>query len=210
MTDIYLLRHGETAWNIEKVFRGQAEVPLNDNGREQTRLAAEYLKTKGIRAIYTSPLERAVETAEAVGMVTGLTPIPEEAFTGMDFGKWQGRPHEEIKEEYPELFKAFHERPGEMRIPEGETFQEVMDRGMAGLDKLRERHPDETVLIVTHRVICKLLLLGVMGMGPDRFWQIKLDTCSTCRFFYKDGDWIINKINENYYLDETKRITEDF
>jgi broad specificity phosphatase PhoE len=210
MTKIILLRHGETAWNIEKVFRGQAEVPLTDNGREQAERAAEYLKDQGIHAIYTSPLERAVETAQPVAELTGIEAIVEEAFTGMDFGLWQGRPHREVKEEYPELFEEFHKRPAGMRIPEGETFQEVMDRGMAGLEKIRQRHPDQTVLIVTHRVICKLLVLGVMGLGPDRFWQIKLDTCAVCSFFYKDGDWVVTKVNENFFLDETKRATEDF
>ena len=136
-TNIILLRHGETAWNIEKVFRGQAEVPLTDNGKEQARLAANYLKDLGIQAIYTSPLERAVETAQPVAELTGLEAVPEEAFTGMDFGLWQGKPHREVQEEYPELFQKFHTQPAEMRIPEGETFQEVMDRGMEGVDLAR-------------------------------------------------------------------------
>ena len=210
MTNIILLRHGETAWNIEKVFRGKAEVPLTVNGRKQAELAAEYLRDLGVQAIYTSPLERAVETAQPVARLTGMEAIPEEAFTGMDFGLWQGRPHREVQEEYPELFEKFHTTPAEMRIPEGETFQEVMDRGMKGLEMIREKHPDQTVLIVTHRVICKLLVLGVMGLGPDRFWQIKLDTCAVCSFFFKDGDWVVSKVNENFFLDETKRSTEDF
>lgn len=208
--NIHLLRHGETAWNIEKVFRGRAEVPLTDNGRKQAELAAGYLKDQGVQAIYTSPLERAVETAMPVAKLTGLEPISEEAFTGMDFGLWQGRPHREVKEEYPELFEKFHKQPADMRIPEGETFQEVMDRGMEGLAGIREKHPDQTVLIVTHRVICKLLVLGVMGQGPDRFWQIKLDTCSVCSFFYKDGDWIISKVNENFFLDESRELQRTF
>jgi broad specificity phosphatase PhoE len=210
MTNIILLRHGETAWNIEKVFRGRAEVPLTDNGRKQAELAAGHLKDQGIQATYTSPLERAVETAQPVAQLTGLDPVPEEAFTGMDFGLWQGRPHQEVKEEYPELFEKFHMRPADMHIPEGETFQEVMDRALEGLERIRQKHPDQTILIVTHRVICKLLVLGVMGLGPDRFWQIRLDTCAVCSFFYKDGDWVISKVNENFFLDETKRTTEDF
>jgi len=185
-------------------------VPLTDNGRKQAELAAGYLKDLGIQVVYTSPLERAVETARPVTRLTGLEPIPEEAFTGMDFGLWEGRPHREVEEEYPELFEKFHKRPADMRIPEGETFQEVMDRGMEGLEMIRRRHPGQTVLIVTHRVICKLLVLGVMGLGPDRFWQIKLDTCAVCSFFHKDGDWVVSKVNENFFLDETKRVTEDF
>lgn len=210
MTEFFLLRHGETAWNIEKVFRGQAEVPLNENGRKQAELAAGYYKGKGIEAIYSSPLERAWETAQTVGKVVGLEPIPMEAFGGMNFGRWQGRPHKEVQEEYPDLFELFHRHPDQARIPEGESFQEVMDRGMKGLEELVEKHPDGAVLIVSHRVINKLLLLSILGLGPEKFWQIRLDTCSTCRFLYKNNTWILRKVNENFYLRETHRDAGDF
>ncbi len=206
---IYILRHGETAWNIEKVFRGQAEVPLNDNGRAQAELAAQYLKDKGIEMVYTSPLERAVETAAAVSGATGLEAVKDDAFSGMNFGKWQGRPHTEIKEEDPEKFLDFHHGDGSLRVPGGETFQEVMDRGMDGLKSIVEEHPGKTVLIVTHRVVCKLLVLGALGAGVGSFWKIKLDTASVCRLDREKDKWVVRKVNENFYLDGTLRESKD-
>jgi broad specificity phosphatase PhoE len=210
MTIIYFLRHGETRGNIEKTFRGRTEMPLTDNGRKQTEFAARYLKEKGIDYIYTSPISRAVDTAEAVAKVTGLKPIVNENLIGMNFGMWQGKTHREIEAKHPEDFKKYHEDPHLVSIPGGETFQEVMDRTLVTLEDIRKRHPDDTVLIASHRVIGKVLVLGILGLGVSHFWQIKLDTCSLNQFFYMKKHWIIQRLNDNSYLEDSRRITADF
>jgi len=210
MTIIYFLRHGETPGNIEKTFRGRTEMPLTDNGRRQTEFAARYLKEKGIGYIYTSPLSRAVDTAEAVAKVTGLKPIVNENIMGMNYGMWQGKTHREIDAKHPEDFKKYHEDPHLVRIPGGETFQEVLDRTMAFLEDIRKRHSGSTVLIVSHRVVGKVLVLGILGLELSRFWQIKLDTCSLNQFFYMNKQWVIQRLNDNSYLENSRRITADF
>ncbi|MCK4758386.1 MAG: histidine phosphatase family protein, partial [Thermoplasmata archaeon] len=117
MTKIYLLRHGETAWNIEKVFRGRAEVPLTDNGIKQAELAGEHLRGKDIEAIYSSPLERAYETARIAGRKLDLKPEVDERLTGFNFGHWQGMLYSTIEKDYPREFRLYKTAPHKFQAP---------------------------------------------------------------------------------------------
>ncbi len=210
MTRIYLLRHGETAWNIEKVFRGRAEVPLTDNGRRQAKLAALYLKDKDIEAIYSSPLSRALETAQIVGDALNIELKVDDRLTGLNFGPWQGRPYDEIEKEYPEQFRLYKTEPDLYKIPAGETLDEAMQRGLDLLREIERRHPGSTVLLVTHRVIYKLMLLGILGLDSSHFWQLKPDTASISMFTSKPKGYVLEKFNDTSFLKESERVTEDF
>lgn len=210
MTRIYLLRHGETAWNIEKVFRGRAEVPLTDNGRRQAKLAALHLKDKDIEVIYSSPLSRALETAQMVGAALNLKPKVDDRLTGLNFGPWQGRPYDEIEKEYPEQFHLYKTEPHLFNIRGGETLDEAMQRGLDLLKGIEREHPEGTVLLVTHRVIYKLILLGILGLGSSHFWQLKPDTASISMFTSKPNGYILEKFNDTSYLKDAERVTEDF
>lgn len=210
MTKIFLLRHGETEWNIEKVFRGRAEVPLTENGKMQAKFAAEHLKGKGIKAIYTSPLIRAKETADIVAEVLNLKCISDERITGLNFGEWQGRPYSEIEKEYPDEFRKYKTAPHEFKSPNGETLDEAMKRSLNLLTDIESKYQDGKVLIVTHRVICKLMLLGILGLDSSRFWQLYPDTCSLSEFTSGPEGYILKKFNDTSFLKVAKRITEDF
>lgn len=210
MTKIYLLRHGETAWNIEKVFRGRAEVPLTDNGKRQAQFAAEHLMHIGIKIIYSSPLERAYETAKIVGETLNLAPVIEERLTGLNFGEWQGRAYRKIEKEFPIEFRKYKTAPDKFASPGGETLNEAMQRSLHMLKEIEKLHPKGTVLIVTHRVICKLMLLGILGLDSSRFWQLKPDTCSLSAFTSGPKGYVLTKFNDTSFLGDTKRITEDF
>lgn len=210
MTKIFLLRHGETAWNIEKVFRGRAEVPLTENGKRQAKFAGEYLKDKGVQAIYTSPLSRAKETAETVGRIINLNPKVDDRLTGLNFGEWQGKPYSEIEKQYPEEFKNYITAPQKFQSPSGETLDEAMKRSLDMLKEIEKKYPKGKVLVVTHRVICKLMLLGILGLGSEKFWMLKPDTCSLSEFTSGPEGYILTKFNDTSFLKETERITEDF
>lgn len=210
MTKIYLLRHGETAWNIEKVFRGQAEVPLTENGKRQAQFAADHLRNKGIEAIYTSPLERGRKTAEIVGVTLNLKSMIKEKLTGLNFGAWQGRPYSEIANKYPKEFERYKTAPDTFQSPGGETLNEAMKRSMNLLKEIEKKHPNGTVLIVTHRVICKLMLLGILGLTSSGFWQLKPDTCSLSVFTSGSEGYVPTKFNDTSFLRDAERATEDF
>jgi len=209
MTRVYLLRHGETKWNIEKVFRGRSEIPLTDTGKKQAELAAAHLKPKAIQYIYTSPLSRAKETADIVGKILDIKPVVDEHFTGLAFGPWQGKPHKEIKEKFPDLYRVYKDEFHNLRLEGAETLQKAFDRCMTALVDIEKKHPDANVLIISHRVICKLMILGILGLGPPQFYRVKLDTCGLSEFYTNEGRWVLAKFNDTCFLGDSERVRGD-
>jgi len=104
MTEIILARHGETEWNVEEVFRGRIDVELNETGIKQAELLAGYLSDLKIDAVYASPLKRALKTAEIIAGYHKLDIEIAPALIDFDYGKWQGLPHQEVKDKYKELY----------------------------------------------------------------------------------------------------------
>src|SRR4030042_3488646 len=109
MTSIYLIRHGQTAWNREEIFRGRTDVPLDQTGLRQAELAGEYFKGKEIHAIYSSPLARAWQTAQKIANLYSLRVQPLEGIIDMGFGNWEGHPHDEIKKMDPETYRQWRD-----------------------------------------------------------------------------------------------------
>jgi broad specificity phosphatase PhoE len=101
---VILIRHGETDWNKEQVFRGRLDIQLNQTGREQARAVAEALKGLNIVAVYSSPLSRALETAKIIGSYLKLKPRLNEGFLDFNYGGWQGMPHRHVEKQYPYLY----------------------------------------------------------------------------------------------------------
>ena len=172
-TRIILMRHGETGWNQNERFRGRVDIPLDEVGVKQAAAAAAALRGQyPLTAIYSSPLARARQTADIVAAEYGLrvTDLPD--LTDLDFGDWEGLAVQEVAERYPDLFRLWREEPQRLHIPRGETLDEARTRGVTSLRDIVARHPGQTVAIVTHRVLCKLLLCAVLGLDNSRFWVI--------------------------------------
>lgn len=141
MTELYLVRHGETEWNAARRIQGRTDIPLNDTGREQARQAAELLARRRWQGVYTSPLGRAHETARIIAERLGLAGVTDiDAFVERDYGEAEGMGFDEIEALYPEGVRA----PGQ------ETREEVAARVVPALLELAERHPGERLVIVSH------------------------------------------------------------
>lgn len=200
MAKIYIVRHGQTAWNKEKVFRGRVDVPLNDHGFKEADAVGEALKNANIMFVYSSPLSRAVQTATPTAKQAGLSVVNSEGIIDMNFGQWEGKRLDAVEKEDPERFRVWVERPDKLAIPGGETLRDVQNRAMAAIRDIVERHPDDTGMIVSHRVICKLLVLGLMGLGPDKFWNLHQDTACINLFLIKDGRTVAFLVNDTCHL----------
>src|ERR1700741_2656837 len=122
VTELLLVRHGETDWNRERRFQGHADQPLNETGREQARAPATDLDGNGIDLIYTSDLARARETAEIVGAQLGLDVVAMRELREIDVGEWEGLTWQEIEERYPEGARKWHEHGYGWQS--GETYDE--------------------------------------------------------------------------------------
>ncbi len=201
MTSIILVRHGQTEWNRIERFRGRADVPLNETGLAQAkatgkRIAAEWHPV----AVYTSPLSRSVKTAEAIAGHYNLEVQPHPGLVDIDYGQWQGLSPEEARQRWPEEVDAWYNRPHLARIPGGETLDELRIRLMQTVNELTDRNPGETIVLVGHTVINRMILLGVLSLGNERFWRIKQDTCAI-NVFEVDGDeFTLVSLNDTCHL----------
>src|SRR5512136_235874 len=108
MTTLVLIRHGQTDWNVEGRWQGQADPPLNDRGREQARFVAEYQSQFGFAALHSSDLRRAMETAQVIGAEMRLPVIPQPRLREINLGKWQGMLAADIEAQYPDEFRRWH------------------------------------------------------------------------------------------------------
>jgi broad specificity phosphatase PhoE len=148
VTTILLARHGETDWNREGRFQGHADPPLNATGRAQAAELAAELKAVGLAAVYSSPLRRALETAQAVAAEHGLEPVAVEALREVDVGSWQGLTRVEIEAQFPEQFARWLDY--DQGWEDGESYEEMGRRAVAALLELALAHEGERVLAVTH------------------------------------------------------------
>jgi len=199
MTELVLVRHGETEWNVAGVFRGQIDTCLSETGIKQAELLAAYLSTLAIEAIYSSPLQRALKTAEAVAKPHTLKVSVEPDLIDFNFGKWQGLSHEEIKEKYGELYATWITHPEQVKMPEGETLDDVRKRVIRFRNKVIENHRG-TIVIVGHRVVNKVMLCALLGLDDSHFWKIRQDICGISVFTYQNEQFILTRHNDTSFL----------
>ena len=150
MTRLCLVRHGQTAWNLEGRYQGKSDVPLDEMGRLQALQVAENLQTECFSGIYASDLERAKETADIIGRCLHLPITLEPRLREIDQGEWEGQLVGAIKVHYARLWQERFIDPVNMRPPGGETLGEVAIRVSAALDFMVRLHRDLPVLIVSH------------------------------------------------------------
>lgn len=207
MTDIVLVRHGETESNRLGVFRGQLDVPLNATGRAQAEGLAAALSSARLAAVYSSPLRRAWETALAVAAPHGLSPVPDAAFNNIDLGAWQGMEKARIEREQPDLWRRWTTDPESLHLPGGETLASVRERSRGRALALLARHDGERFAVVTHRSVIKVLAGSLLGM-EEPFWKLYLDNAAYCVIERRNGLFVLTKWNESCHV--THRVVERF
>jgi probable phosphoglycerate mutase len=207
---LFVVRHGETEWNKEEIFRGRADIPLNEKGRTQAERAANYLRRFRIESIYTSPLLRAKETASIIEGKTNAKLYITDEFIDMDFGIWEGLSLKEVQEKYPEEFEVWKKHPEKWKMG-GETLQDVRRRVREGLRILtKEQKKKDGVVIVTHRVICKMISMVILGISNKGFWRIKFDPASISIFDYDGRNYSATLLNGISHVDEDPFFYHDF
>ena len=199
-TTVLLVRHGETAWNRGKIFRGAHDVPLNDNGRAQAGHLARALESRRIDAAYTSPLSRAAETAEIALGSHGLEVAPLEGLRDFDYGEWTGIEDARVAERWPDDHARWLAEPHLARPPGGDTLREVFERAFGAAEEMAQRHEGETVALFAHRVVNKLLVLGMLSLRLERFNFIRQDNCCLNEFERAEGGYVVVSLNDVSHL----------
>ncbi len=176
---LILIRHGQTVWNKEQIFRGREDIPLDATGQAQAEATAAVLAPLHLAAVLSSPVSRARETAEACARPHQMAVEVRQSFEDIHVGSWAGVSLEHIRATEPELFQLLEDHPESFRFPEGETLAQVTRRAEEETDRLaRQFAPDDAVLVVSHRVVTKMLLLKALGLGPEAFWRLRQDPCA--------------------------------
>jgi len=199
MTTIMLIRHGDTDWNVKEIFRGRVDFELNETGIKQAQLLSKYLKDAPIGAIYSSPLKRALKTAEIISGPHNISVKPSHELIDFDYGEWQSLSHDAVKDKYKALYEEWLEKPHLVKIPKGESLDDVGKRTVSLVDRVIANN-EGTVALVSHRVIHKVIICALLGLDNSHFWNIKLDTCGITTFNYQDKRFILEKHNDTSFL----------
>ena len=211
-TAIILVRHGETAWNRRQVFRGTYDIELNDNGRQQASLLTKVLSRYQIDAAYSSPLCRAVQTAEIALAGTGVQIATDKRLTDFCYGDWQGLEETEVKRRWPAELAGWLDRPQSLRVPGGNTLTEVYNAAFEAMEQLAAKHDGQTIAIFAHRVVNKLLVLAALGLPLEQFAFIRQDNCCIDEFHRTEKGYIIVSLNDTAHLrtDSVDVLAADF
>lgn len=202
VTELVIVRHGETELNRDGVFRGRLDVGLNDRGREQAEAVAGALAPEPVASVLSSPLSRAYDTAAAIASRHGLAVTVDDAFHNLDLGEWQGRAKDRVRAESPDLWRLWVEDPARLRIPGGESLDDVLTRARSRALELVEEHAGRRVVVVTHRSVAKLLGGALLGLGTDAFWRLYLDNAAYCVFGHHERGFVLITWNEAAHLGE--------
>jgi len=201
-TRIYLARHGETEWNKIHRFQGRSDLPLNREGEKQARALAIALKEVEFTAIYSSPLSRALQTAQFVKEYHPSTPIfKEEGFLEMDLGEFDGMEAKHWIEQYPEFVKAWMNNPASSSMPGGESLEQVQVRALNSLGKIIRLYPSgATLLICGHNFVLLTILCHVLKIPLDRFRELKKGTASFSVICKEGNRFFAEVVNERAQL----------
>ncbi|MCS3917997.1 histidine phosphatase family protein [Fervidibacter sacchari] len=206
-TWIYLVRHGQTVWNEEGRLCGSSDVPLSDEGLAQARKLAARLKDIDITAIYSSPLLRARQTAEAIAACHCVEVKVEPDLREIDYGDWEGLKVVDAAERFPELEKLRREDPMRFAAPNGEPMQLFAERVISAIQRIAASHADETVCVVAHQTVNRFILCWILQsphLADFRFWrQLRQDpACVNLLQVREDGMWRVCLVNDICHLME--------
>ncbi|MBJ8341827.1 bifunctional RNase H/acid phosphatase [Antrihabitans sp. YC3-6] len=202
-TRLLLVRHGQTELSVDRRYSGRGNPALTELGRSQAERAAKRVAGKGfdVAAVLSSPLDRALATASAVGVGLGIDPTVVDGLTETDFGDWEGLTFSEAAERDPELHRRWLTDTS-VHPPMGESFEEVRGRIETVRDHLVTEYPGRTVVVVSHVTPIKTLLQIALGVGSSLLYRLHLDLASLSIVeFYPDGGASVRLVNDTAHLD---------
>ena len=204
---VYLIRHGETAWNAEGRCQGVTDIPLTEKGRRQARAVAKALERTPICRILTSPLLRAHDTAAVIAQAHTLSLECYDELKEWDQGRLEGLTGPELMQDHPGFFERWLADPAGTAPPGGEPLSAVQQRAWPILDRLRQHDPNEVtgpVVVVSHTLTIAVMLCAALGLDLAQVHRLKIDLASISRLiFTKFGPfamWRLAALNDRHHL----------
>lgn len=204
MQTLFLLRHGETAWNEERRVMGRQEIPLNRKGIFQVRRIARILPRLNIDAIYSSPLKRALETARILAEGNSVPIKIDPDLTEFAFGRWEGHRFDELIRD--KAYHRFLKAPLQTAVPGGETIRDVQKRGLGVMRRAAREFPKGRLLFVSHGDVIRAIICHHLRLSLEEFRRLRIDNGSLSALEV-DGPWA--EIKFMNYLPDITRVSQE-
>ena len=201
-TRFYLIRHGQTEWNEKGIYQGWTDIPLSEMGEKQAELLGKRFRKIPLDALYVSPLQRAIQTAEFVAKASGVPLVTDEHFKEINFGEWEGSSIPQLTEKYGKPFTDFFANPFDVTFPGEGSFDKVRKRSVEGFMELLEKHRGEKVAIVAHGGLLRVMMMSLMGMDNSFYRKTWLSNTSiTTIDIFETGERMLFSLNDIAHLE---------
>jgi broad specificity phosphatase PhoE len=198
---LVMIRHGSSTWNDERRIQGQLDPPLSDRGREQATKLASRFRGKQVDAFYSSDLQRARATAEAIADELGIQPELMPELREVALGEWEGLNREEIVARYPQEWEQWRLRPSWDIVPGGEGTEAFEGRVGSVLERITERTRSGQVLIVTHGGVIQVALLRAVGRSSNGLFPFTIENTSLTVLQGTPDRLVVGRVNDTCHLD---------
>ncbi len=207
---LFLLRHGETTFSMSRGFCGSLDVDLTDYGYEMAQAFADAYKSLSWEAIYCSPMKRTIATATPMSEATGLDLRVRDGLKEADYGKWEGKSKEAVRQEFEEDNYHWMTEPAWNAPTGGETAVEVRNRAMSVIAEIEETHTDGNVLVVSHRTTLRIVLCSLFGIDLGRY-RDRLDYPAASLSVIKFGKYgpLMERMGDRGYMPKALRDREN-
>jgi broad specificity phosphatase PhoE len=201
-TRIFLVRHGETDFNLIHRFQGRIDTPLNKKGKNQAQALALALKDEPLTAIYSSPLMRAIETARSIKTFHPLTPLfKEEGLIEMDLGEFDGMQANDWGSQNQEFYQTWRTMPSRLKMPGGESLREVQTRAIDTLGRITKLYPTgSTLLLCSHNFVNRTIICHALGLPLDRFRDFQQDASALNVLYKREEELLAEVVNDVSHL----------
>jgi len=199
-TEIILIRHGETEWNSQKRMQGHSNSDLSSVGQAQIQALGQWMKNVPFDLIYSSDSLRAKQTAEAITQFSGHELQFDQRLREKNLGVFEGLTSEEARERHPEVFRLFKTAGSKYVIDEGESTQQLQDRGLEIVNEIRIKHPEERVLLVTHGGFIRVVMKHSLGLSLETPTRFLIRNTGVFRLVWEDK-WLVSQMGGVSHLE---------
>ncbi len=198
---LYLVRHGQTLWNLEGRTQGSKDSELTSLGLRQAEMLGNGLRKTRFDAIYSSPLKRALLTAEVISKMQNIEYTLDDRLVEMNFGEWEGLTTLEIEKSYSDNFRIWREEPHNAIIPKGESIEIAQRRMIEFVNECIMASSDENILVVSHSTTIRLFLLHILSMDLRHYYKLKQDNCAINLIEFRNHGPVLRKYNDTCHMD---------
>ena len=205
VTTVYVVRHGETDYNLGPRYQGQLDIPLNANGRRQGDLLGQAMKNHHIDAVFSSPLGRAMETGRLIAQYhDNMEVTPVHGLEEIDVGVFEGKHYTEAAKEYPEIIRCVREAPAHIQYPQGECTRDVFERVSKTISEIVDANRGKTIVIVSHGFAIQNYIHYTTGKPLEEMGSYIVTNTSRSKFVYEEG----SLMPETVYLNKHDHLAE--